>query len=208
RLTDVERPERRDQLERARNVGAVAFRRLITAEYAFGNKNFRRHIMGTDDPQAEAVHHARHGGQQPVVAAAERARDARHQPDRLPIEANLRERRAEQRADEQRLTAMLGIGKTEKSAQLSDCDPVMGILLDDLRVGPAFNREHHWPPAAARDGIGDRAGKAAAAADDRKWLATGPRGSLYRLIGLHHRRAHRPAVAPWAASKHASRPRE
>jgi hypothetical protein len=50
-------------------------------------------------------------------------------------------------------------------------DPVMRIAFDHRGVGPALEAEHHRTPAAARHGVGDRAGKAAAAADDRKRIA-------------------------------------
>ena len=92
-LPDVERPERGDHFEPARNIGAVARRRLMASQHAFRDDDFRRHLRDPDDPQAAGFHHARHPGQQPIVAAAKRARDARHQPDRLPIEAQLGERR-------------------------------------------------------------------------------------------------------------------
>ena len=91
----------------------------------------------------------------------------------LPVEADLRKRRPQQRADEQHVAALLGAGEAEEAAGLPDGDPVMRIALDDLGIGPAPDAEHDRPPAAPRDRFGDGAGKAATAADDRDRLADG-----------------------------------
>ena len=55
----------------------------------------------------------------------------------------------------------------EEAPRLSDRDPVMRVALDHLGIGPAPDGEHHRPAASPCHGFGDRAGKAAAAADDR-----------------------------------------
>ena len=77
-------------------------------------------------------------GQQPVIAAAKKAGDARQQPDGLPVEPHLLERRPQQRADEQHLLAVLRPSQAKKPPELSDGNPMVGIALDDLGVGPTF----------------------------------------------------------------------
>jgi len=54
-----------------------------------GGSLTRRDLVDADDTQAGVGGHARHLGEQLIVAAAKRANDARHQPDRLPIKADL-----------------------------------------------------------------------------------------------------------------------
>ena len=172
RLAHVERPQCRDHIERARNVGPIARRRLIAAQHAFGNDDSGATSLDANDPQPASSIILRDPGQQPVVAAAKRANDARHQPDRLPIKADLRERRPQHRADEQYLPATLDTGQPEKSSRLPDRNPMMGVALDHLGLGPTLDGKHHRPSALPCYGVGDRAGKAAAAADDRHRIAS------------------------------------
>src|SRR5271169_2724818 len=68
---------------------------------------------------------------------------------------------------------MLVAGEAKEAARLTDEDPMMGMTFDDFWVGPAFEPEHHRLAAAAHDGLGDCAGKAAAAADDGDGTAFG-----------------------------------
>ena len=104
---------------------------------------------------------------EPVVAAAKKSDDSRHQPDRQPVQADLRERRPQHRADEQRLAAVFGPGETEETSSLPYRDPMVRVALDYLGIGPATHRKHHRPAAAPYNCLGDRTRKAAAAANDR-----------------------------------------
>ncbi len=89
-LPDIEGAERRDHVERARDIGFIALGRPIAAKYAFRHQNFGRYILDADDPQAAALGDARNAGNKLVIAAAIGADETRHRPDRLPIEPQLR----------------------------------------------------------------------------------------------------------------------
>ena len=65
----------------------------------------------------------------------------------------------------------------------------MVVALDHLGVGPTPDGKHHRPSASPGHGVGDRAGKAAAAADDRQRFASRLRvshfiGSLGCIIAV------------------------
>ena len=80
-------------------------------------------------------------GKQPVVATAKHSGDPRHQPQHLPIGADLGQRRPQQRSDEHRLAAPLGAGKAKEAARLPDGYPVMGIAFHHFRVRPTAHAE-------------------------------------------------------------------
>src|ERR1700682_1538014 len=68
---------------------------------------------------------------------------------------------------------MLLAGEAKEAARLTDEDPMMAMPFDDFWIGPALQPEHHRLTAAAHDGFGDCAGKAAAAANDGDGTALG-----------------------------------
>ena len=144
----------------ARAISAsILRRRLVTAHDAFGRDYFRRHVAHTDDANTVFLKQARQPRQEPVVAAAEEADHPRHQPDRQPVQADLRERRPQHGADEQSLAAVFGPGETKEASGLPYRDPMVRVALDHFWVGPAAHRKHHRPSAALDDCLGDRAGK-------------------------------------------------
>src|ERR1700747_3687394 len=91
----------------------------------------------------------------------------------MPIEPERSERWPQHRADEQHFTAILGLGEAEETPGLTERDPVVYVAADHGRVSPAFDAEHDRPASARRDGIGERAGKAATAANDGKRSTAG-----------------------------------
>ena len=166
-LSHVERSEPREQIKRARNVGVVGRRRATAAEHALGNDDLGRYRLNADDPQPLFLREPGHAGEQPIVTTAKKLDEARHQTEGLPIEADLAERWPQQCPDEQNIAALFRPRQAKKPAELAKRDPVMCVLLDGLAVRPTFDREHNRPAAAPHDGIGDRAWKASAAADER-----------------------------------------
>ena len=118
------------------------------AQHTFGHDDFGRHLVDADDPHAALFEQAGNAREQPVVAAAEEPDDPRQQPDRLPVEADLRQRRPQHRADEQRLAAALGAGEDARNAPPARRNPMMGIALDHLGIGPA--RAPRTSPADGR----------------------------------------------------------
>ena len=207
RLADIERPERANELEPVCNVGAITRRRRIAAERACRHDDFRRHLFDADDPQAALLEQGGDAGKQPVVAAAKDASDARHQPQRLPIEPDLREPRPQQRADKHSLPATLGAREAKEAARLSDGNPMVRVALDHFRISPAAHREHYRPAAAPLDRLGDRTWKTAATADDRDRLAAGRRFSCAWRVRGHRLRRLRLTARRQDASAAASRRR-
>ena len=170
-LPHVEWTERRDDVECARDVVPVALHRGARAEHAFGNKDLGRQFVEADDAQPILFEYARDPGQQTVVAAPKRQRQPPHQFDGEPIQADARDRRAQQRPDEHGLSAPFGTGEANKPPRLPERHPMMRIRPNDFGIGPAFDAEHHRPAAPAFGGGGDGGGQAAAAADDRDRIA-------------------------------------
>ena len=70
RLADVERSDRVQQREGARDVGAVALRWRSAPDRPFGHQDFRRHLMRADDAEAVLLEHLHDAREQVIVAAA------------------------------------------------------------------------------------------------------------------------------------------
>ena len=171
-LADVERTKRRDHRERARDVGAVARRRLAMAQHAFGRDNFRRDVADADEAHAAIFEQAGNARKQPIVAAAEEPDDTRQQTDRRPVEADLVSG-GRSIVPMNNASRHVRRGEDARNARPALGDPMVGVTLDHLGIGPAAHRKHHRPTAAPHDRLGHRTWKAAAAANDRYRLASG-----------------------------------
>src|SRR5262249_13410555 len=165
-LTNIERPERGNELERAIDIAIVARRRLVAAEHTVGDEQFRRHIFDADDAQAAALDDAGHARQQRIVAAAKKAHDPRHQLDGVPVQPQGTERRSQHGTDEYDFAAILRFGEAEETPGLAERNPMVCVAAHHGGLGPALDAEHDWAASARGHGVGHGGGKAAAAANN------------------------------------------
>ena len=104
--------------------------------------------MGAEKAESVILEDARNARQQMVVSAAERSHEARKRAQRDPVEPDLGERGAHQRADKDEVAASLGAGEPHDTPQLPERDPVAAIGRDRVRIGPMAERQQHDTPAA------------------------------------------------------------
>ena len=135
-------------------------RRLPSAPSA--QQDLGRHLVGAEHAKALVLDHAGDAGQQVVVAAAKRARDARQPADRRQIEPEAEpeaaEGRARQRADEHEVAAAFLAQQAEEAAERAEHDPVAGVALD---LADRQSRAARTSPRAGRAGSPRRRPRAA-----------------------------------------------
>src|SRR5205085_11504530 len=137
-----------------RDISFVALARGARPDHAFGDQNLRRELVRAKQSESMLLENVSDTRQQTIVAATKQSRDARHQPDRLPIEPDLPKRRSDQIADEDQVATVLRGSETAHPAELTQGDPVMRITLDRSCVSESSDRKQDRPAPAPRRGVG------------------------------------------------------
>ena len=100
-----------------------------------------------------------------IVAAAERRQHPAEDPQRAPVEADFRQRRAHQRADEDQIAAIFRAKQPHRPADLTDRYPVMAEAFHPYGIAGPAQREQNRIDAAGDQRVRDRERHHAAARD-------------------------------------------
>src|SRR5581483_7703005 len=119
-----------------------------TRETAFRREQIGRDVLDAYHAKTFALENAADAREQMIVAAPERRKDLGQHAQRAPIQANFRQRRPAQRADEDEVAAAFAAKQPHRPPELADRNPVMAKARKLRRLADATQREHDRRDAA------------------------------------------------------------
>ena len=130
RLADVERSGRPQEFQPALDVGKINGTRPVPSQRALRHQDARRNLVRTQNVETSLFEDVDDAVKEVAVAATKDAGEPRQQAQRLEVEAQLPQGRADQSADEHHVPATLLPGKAAHAADLPDGDPMMRVVRD------------------------------------------------------------------------------